>query len=760
MDNNMDAEELRKKYESMSLDEMLVESNRQIEEVCKETPSIVHHRRAIIKQQQQLQQQETQIKPQEEQEEDRLLQLLNTAVSNNDIHKLEEIVPTISSKDKELLNVKDKDGTSPLIYAACFGKCKIVKLLIEAGADINIQDKLGWTALMWAINNHHEDIAKLLLDHGASSETKSANGRTVIDFVNHSSNREDFIDLIITRDVWDDDFKISRSISTTSQSSNISSSSSNSSNSSSSISTSATTITTKANIHIAAVEDDVSFHTSQYDNDVISGYHHNKHAYSLQQHDDINCINDDDMNVFTFQWDKCLPDQMFVFNSDDLDFILDTITSHRICSSSNINSKDITIPANIVFLASRFAHYFSTNELLDKIFDGFIDRIGTIIKATHRNVHTLAYWLTNSTRLLFYLKKDIGLVVATASQQLNLSELIHEIYTIIIYDMTENSLSRLIVPALLECEQITGMDHVEFTDSRYRFFRKSTSSISNNENSRNNSSSNNPQMITQLLSSLLSILQSFDVHQQIVNQIITQCFYYISCTLFNQVLNNKKLLCRSRAIQIRLNLSHIEEWISNHHYQHLLNHLLSPTIHLLQLLQCLTQLRDLAEFIKATKDMDTLNLSQIKRVVLNYRYEVNEPKLPEEIVKYTIQCVEDTVKFKQKKSMEAASIAVTQKSFTSVDNVSIVASTTSTRNSMCTINDMEDEDNDEEDVNEEFKDAQYMLPFSIPTLNHLYNSDDAIAPYIPQAWLDKLDNKQSDNLAAINTTTALEVAIH
>ena len=44
---------------------------------------------------------------------------------------------------------------------------KLIKLLLEKGANINIKDKNGYTPLMWACKYNHTEIIELLLDKGA-----------------------------------------------------------------------------------------------------------------------------------------------------------------------------------------------------------------------------------------------------------------------------------------------------------------------------------------------------------------------------------------------------------------------------------------------------------------------------------------------------------------------------------------------------------------------------------------------------------------
>lgn len=363
------------------------------------------------------------------------------------------------------------------------------------------------------------------------------------------------------------------------------------------------------------------------------------------------------------------------------------------------------------------------------------------------------------------------MVVATAEQQLSLSELISETYNLIIQDTTKR-LAKVLCPAMLDHEEIPGMDQVDFTDDWHRFFRKSARrSVIIAADGGVAVSTVTPQSITSLLSSTLFVLQSYDVHPIIIIQAMAQFFHYMSCELFNRILTNKKLLCRSKAMQVRMNFSHLEDWISvNRLPNHLVSYL-NPTIQLLQLLQCLTQLEDLVDFINTSKKFDALNAPQVKRCVISYRYEVNEQRIPEEIEKYAMQCAEDTVRHKQRKqSMDKAralpmSRTQSQKmsrrqSMSQYLGLSKSGPSTPISEELPPIMDEpvavhENDDEQEVDV-QETKDARFMLPFSIPTTAHMTSSHwdsksapnqetsntHSMIPIIPEEWMDKLDKPQ------------------
>ncbi|KAF7931553.1 uncharacterized protein EAE98_004289 [Botrytis deweyae] len=79
-------------------------------------------------------------------------------------------------------DAKDKEGRSPLYYAAYYGNSKVIQLLIERKAQLDSTDKNSETALIAACRKHHEAIIRVLVEAGADVKIKSLFG-TALHFI-------------------------------------------------------------------------------------------------------------------------------------------------------------------------------------------------------------------------------------------------------------------------------------------------------------------------------------------------------------------------------------------------------------------------------------------------------------------------------------------------------------------------------------------------------------------------------------------------
>ncbi|WWC72229.1 uncharacterized protein I206_106191 [Kwoniella pini CBS 10737] len=165
----------------------------------------------------------------------------------------------------------------------------------------------------------------------------------------------------------------------------------------------------------------------------------------------------------------------------------------------------------------------------------------------------------------------------------------------------------------------------------------------------------NPSRITDILSGVLLILQLYEVNPAIVVQAFSQIFFWISCELFNRILAQKKYLCRTKALQIKMNITVLDDWVRANGLpaQTATKHL-EPVTQLLQWLQCLSQIKEFDTLIGTMQNMRAINPLQMRRAVRDYKYEVNEGKMNEECAQYLAQLQKDWEKRRVQFSVQEA----------------------------------------------------------------------------------------------------------
>ncbi|KAL8818626.1 MAG: hypothetical protein Q9223_002785 [Gallowayella weberi] len=650
---------------------------------------------------------------------------LHMAASNGDVERVNRV---LQGKAKSFIDVNaaDEEGRAPITYASCFGHEDVVQALIQAGADVDKKDKNQWTALMWAMTNRHKNIAKMLLDSGASSTVKSSSGRTAFDFPAPNSEISDFLH--------------------------------------------------QNGYHIGdvGVEDDF------YD----SGFSQDKFEQEMEENEmrrrmmmessmnlevDLSSLGMDERpespdeleEQQEFVWDRCLNDQMFVFQESELGRILDIIITDM---TPQRTPSQKPVPANILFLGARYAHYHASSDLLATLLISAMDKINAKVENHQWDMTVLAFWISNATLLLHYLKKDAGLVEATPEFQVQLVELINEIFILIIRD-AERRMDKLLDASILAHETIPFGD-LEFVGEWKLFNKKKPQTpepVSYKPPPPNRRTQPSPRNVTSLLSSTLFVLDLYDIHSVITAQILAQLFYWIGAELFNHVLSTRTYLARTKAMQIRMNVSVLEDWArsNNRIPEHYENGSLStsgestvdaarkhftPVIQLLQWLQCFSSLGEKHDVIASLED----TLSQIPRLgpqhllyaVNHYRFEKGEKGLPKEARRHLSNLQSDMKKrsqqIRQTRNRPSSKADSEPRSSTSADQDDV--SNGAGRN--------EDEDLVSDSL---LIDPAHMLQFSLPTTVDMRISYGAgyggvnrerekkYIPTVPPEFLAKLD---------------------
>ncbi|XP_044728737.1 ankyrin repeat domain-containing protein 49 [Chrysoperla carnea] len=118
---------------------------------------------------------------------------------------------TLLQKDRTLVNVRDKDGYTPLHRACYSGNLKAIDILLEYGADIAAQTDMGWQPLHSACKWNHAECALRLLQHGADVNAKSEGGQTPLHIAGtHSHCKEILQVLLLHPDIQPDVLNVSK----------------------------------------------------------------------------------------------------------------------------------------------------------------------------------------------------------------------------------------------------------------------------------------------------------------------------------------------------------------------------------------------------------------------------------------------------------------------------------------------------------------------------------------------------------------------
>ncbi|XP_063151900.1 unconventional myosin-Vb isoform X1 [Candoia aspera] len=285
------------------------------------------------------------------------------------------------------------------------------------------------------------------------------------------------------------------------------------------------------------------------------------------------------------------------------------------------------LPAYILFMCIRHADYVNDDHKVHSLLTSTINGIKKVLKKHNEDFEMTSFWLSNSCRLLHCLKQysgDTGFMTQNTTKQNEhclknfdlteyrqvLSDLSIQIYQQLI-KIAEGVLQPMIVTAVLENESIQGLSGVKPMG-----YRKRTSSRGDSENVYS------LEGIIRQLNTFLSIMYDQGLDPEIIQQAIKQLFYMISAVALNNLLLRKDVCSWSTGMQIRFNISQLEEWLRGknlHHSGAAKN--LEPLIQAAQLLQLKKKTPEDAEAICSL--CTSLTTQQIVKI-LNLYTPVNE----------------------------------------------------------------------------------------------------------------------------------------
>uniref|UniRef100_A0A674KJ57 Myosin VA n=1 Tax=Terrapene triunguis TaxID=2587831 RepID=A0A674KJ57_9SAUR len=284
------------------------------------------------------------------------------------------------------------------------------------------------------------------------------------------------------------------------------------------------------------------------------------------------------------------------------------------------------LPAYILFMCVRHADYLNDDQKVRSLLTSTINGIKKVLKKRGDDFETVSFWLSNTCRFLHCLKQysgEEGFMKHNTPRQNEhcltnfdlaeyrqvLSDLAIQIYQQLVR-VLENILQPMIVSGMLEHETIQGVSGVKPPG-----LRKRTSSIADEGTYTLDS-------IIRQLNTFHSVMCQHGMDPELIKQVVKQTFYITGAVTLNNLLLRKDMCSWSKGMQIRYNVSQLEEWLRD---KNLMNsgakETLEPLIQAAQLLQVKKKTDEDAEAICSM--CNALTTAQIVKV-LNLYTPVNE----------------------------------------------------------------------------------------------------------------------------------------
>ncbi|KAF8758564.1 positive myosin-light-chain-phosphatase [Rhizoctonia solani] len=335
------------------------------------------------------------------------------------------------------------------------------------------------------------------------------------------------------------------------------------------------------------------------------------------------------------------------------------------------------MPANALYGLVRFAAAHANDEWLDDLVSGAATRIEETIRARKFDMSHLAFWLFNVTTLLHFVRCDrvADEKCIAIDADMILEDLINAIFVYVVRGVEQSIDEKLDTCFIEHAPLASEFDSIQF-EGEWSFFKSLTpkkrqqppspmgmkafslrntltrkqvvsavSSLNGNANADSGATGNRTNMdvappiimgpqptdVTALLGGAHTLLTLYGVNPTLTVQLFSQVLSWAACEIFNRILTRKKYLCRSRAMQINMNISAIEEWAITDAGlpKGVVSHF-SAVKELLRWLQLLSSIQEFPNLVATIQTFKSLNPLQMRRAVRDYRYEKNEGRMDEE----------------------------------------------------------------------------------------------------------------------------------
>ncbi|XP_072937506.1 unconventional myosin-Va [Epargyreus clarus] len=305
------------------------------------------------------------------------------------------------------------------------------------------------------------------------------------------------------------------------------------------------------------------------------------------------------------------------------------------------------LPAYIIFMMLRHTDHVDDEPKMHQLMKAVRNGVKRTLKKRADNVDYNMLWLTNMVRLLNNLRQYSGDEVYQAENTPRQNQQCLRIFDLSEYrqvlsdsavsiyqdlvNLLKQQVERLIVPAILEYEEICG--------------------LSGPAQPAPSPPCAGPARLKQELAAAHDQLRLFAVEPPLRVVIFKQLFYFICAYSLNQLLLRKDLCCWAKGLQIRYNISHLENWIK----ENLAEYGQKSVEEIIGVLQPITQAVHLLQARKSMVDVDStvemcrdLNAMQVCKILNLYT------PAEEFEVKVTREFIHEIQKLMQKRAGPAA----------------------------------------------------------------------------------------------------------
>uniref|UniRef100_A0A2K5LIS1 Myosin VC n=1 Tax=Cercocebus atys TaxID=9531 RepID=A0A2K5LIS1_CERAT len=229
------------------------------------------------------------------------------------------------------------------------------------------------------------------------------------------------------------------------------------------------------------------------------------------------------------------------------------------------------LPAHILFMCVRYADSLNDANMLKSLMNSTINGIKQVVKEHLEDFEMLSFWLSNTCHFLNCLKQYSGeeefMKHNSPHQNKNclnnfdlseyrqiLSDVAIRIYHQFIIIMEKN-IQPIIVPGMLEYESLQGISGLKPTG-----FRKRSSSVDDTDAYTMTS-------VLQQLSYFYTTMCQNGLDPELVRQAVKQLFFLIGAVTLNSLFLRKDMCSCRKGMQIRCNISYLEEWLKDKNLQ-------------------------------------------------------------------------------------------------------------------------------------------------------------------------------------------------